>query len=178
MNTRKLALVTSFGALYYVYRQATLYLLPPPLPDFLILPVLIVLALSYLVVGLGGATYSAAIAGLLLSATEAAFIPFTILLALLFGVTIDIFSHILHVKTNPEGLRKFRLALALAISSSITGLTAFYATITANAVPYQFMIDASIIVVGVVSGAIAGYLVTKIWRRYFASNISDLTSHS
>jgi len=96
----------------------TLLFLPPPLPDLIIFPVLIILSLSFLTVGFGGATYSSAIGGMLLSVTEASFVPFTIFLAILFGLTIDIFSSIFKAKINPEGLRKFRLALALVASST------------------------------------------------------------
>ena len=166
MDTRRLALSTSFGAIYYVYRQITILFLPPPLPDLLILPVLVVLGLSFLVVGLGGATYSAAIAGLLLSITVPAFVPFTFLLALLLGVTIDFFCSILGVRKNPEGISKLRFALALGISSTIVGLIAFYATITAKVVPYQFEIDAVIIADGIISGVISGYLAAKVWDKY------------
>jgi hypothetical protein len=174
LDTKKLALITSFGVLYYLYRQMTLLFLPPPLPDLIIFPVLIILSLSFLTVGFGGATYSSAIGGMLLSVTEASFVPFTIFLAILFGLTIDIFSSIFKAKINPEGLRKFRLALALVASSTVTGLTAFYATVTARIVQYQFFIDAVIIADGIVSGFIAGYVVVKIWNKYFGVSMKKI----
>lgn len=173
LQTRKIALSTLFGVLYFVYRQGTLFFLPPPLPDLLLLPVLIVLGLSFLVVGAGGATYSAAIAGVLLSFFEPSFLPFTILLALLLGFTIDVFSSLIKVRGSDD-IKTRRFVIALSLSSTVTGLIAFYTTLTANVVPYQFEIDATIIADGIISGAVSGFIVTMVWRKYMSNWISGV----
>lgn len=164
MNSRRLAIATSFGVAYFAYRTALTFL-PPPIPDLFILPILILLTLSNFLVGLGGATYSAVVAGLLFSLVQPAFFPFSIMLAALLGITIDLFLKIFRAKHDSD-ISLGRTMLALALSSSITGLVAFYSTVTVRVVPYIPIIDTIIVAVGIISGAIGGFLAIKIWKRY------------
>jgi hypothetical protein len=100
-----------------------------------------------------------------LSLLEPGFVPFSLLLAILYGAQVDIFSSLFRVRTGGDIGTK-RLVAALTISSATTGPIAYYTTVMAGVVPsspvafYMFLI-----VFGVISGAAGAYLAAKIWNR-------------
>ncbi len=140
-------------------------LLPPPTGDLLVVAEAMLLGLSFIIIGPGGATYTALIAGLLLNLVEPGFWLFPLLLALLYGTQVDVFSRLFAVR-SARGISSKRLVASLTLSSATTGPIAYYATVTAGLVPstpvefYAFLI-----VFGVVSGAVGAYLAAKVWDR-------------
>ncbi len=54
----------------------------------------------------------------------------------------------------------------MTISTATTGLISYYTTaIFTSIVPNNPAIDITILVYGVVSGAVGGYLAVKVWKR-------------
>lgn len=120
---------------------------------------------SFILLGFGGATFAAAIAGLLLNIVEPGFWLFPILLAVLYGFQVDVFSTVFRVRSNGS-VSTAGMVASLVLSSATTGPIAYYATVTAGLVPsspvgfYLFLI-----VFGIISGAVGAYLAVKVWNR-------------
>lgn len=163
-DTRKLATAALFGVIISLVMGA---ILPPPITDLLVVVEATLLGLSFILLGPGGATYTAVVAGLLINIQfGGTYLLYPLLLAILYGVLVDVFSVALRVRTA-AAVSSRRLALSLTISSAITGPVAYYLTLPflpANS-PSDSVFYATIIVVGVVSGAAAGFLAARIWER-------------
>ncbi len=163
-DTRKLATAALFGVIISLVMGA---ILPPPISDLLVVVEATLLGLSFILIGPGGATYTAAIAGILINLQfGGAYFLYPLLLALLYGVLVDAFSVALKVRAA-GGVSAKRLAVSLTISSAITGPVAYYLTLPflpANS-PSDAVFYATIIVIGVISGAAAGFLAARLWDR-------------
>ena len=85
-RSRRVALASLFGVLILV----TMGFLPAPTSDFLIVIEAFFLALSFLVIGRGGATYTGFVAGLLITAVKLSFFPLDLVFAVFFGVMVDV----------------------------------------------------------------------------------------
>ncbi|MDV3277930.1 MAG: hypothetical protein LYZ69_05625 [Nitrososphaerales archaeon] len=169
VETRKLATATLFGAAIFVLRT----LLPPPFSDLFLVVEAFFLGLSFILLGRGGATYTELINGLLASYMKVNFFPFSLLLALLYGVLVDVFASLLRVKSGAS-VRTKSLIVALTLASIITGPVAYYATVFVTALlPNDPSIYASIIVFGIFSGAIGGYFAVKVWERNLKARFSS-----
>lgn len=177
VDTRKLATATLFGVIIALVKGPAL---PPPTGDLLVIVEAMLLGLSFILIGRGGATYTEIVAGLLLSVLEPSFIPFSILLAILYGTQVDIFSTLFKVMSNGNIGTK-RLIASVTLSSATTGPIAYYTTVSAGVVPsspvafYLFLI-----IFGVVSGAAGAYLAVKLWNRNlkprFQSEVTNLNT--
>ncbi len=162
-RSRKIALASLFGVLILV----TVGFLPAPTSDYLIIFQALFLALSYLVVGRGGATYTGLVAGLLITAVKVA--PLNLVFAVFFGVLVDVTCLALRAKVGDQA-RTARLTAAVTISTGVVGFVAYYTTaVLTNIVPNQFILDATVLIFGIISGAIGGYLAARIWNRYLAA---------
>lgn len=178
VDTRKLATATLFGVIISIVKGPVL---PPPIGDLLVVVEAMLLGLSFILIGRGGATYTEVVAGFLLSVLEPSFIPFSFLLAILYGAQVDIFSTAFKVKSNGNIGRR-RLLASITLSSATTGPIAYYTTVSAGLVPsspvafYLFLI-----VFGVVSGAAGAYLAVKLWNRNlkarFQSEVTNLKTN-
>ena len=161
-DTKKLAIASLFAVIILIIKGP---IFPPPTGDLLLAIEAFLLALSFILLGFGGATFTSAIAGLLINFAEPGFWFFPILLAVLYGFQIDIFSTLFRVR-NQEGVSTMRMAASLMLSSATTGPIAYYSTVTAGLVPsspvgfYLFLI-----VFGIVSGAIGAFVAVKVWNR-------------
>ncbi len=159
-----MATASLFGVVIFLAKG----FLPSPTADFLVIVEALLVGLSFLILGRGGATYVEVVNGVLQTPVKIFFAPFSFLLAILFGVQVDAFASLLKVK-NSEA-RAGRLAGTLAISSATTGVIAYYTTaVLERLVPSDLGIALTILIFGVISGALAGYLAARIWNRNLRS---------
>jgi hypothetical protein len=162
VSTKKLITATLFGVLIGVVYGA----LPFEIGDSLIVFEAIVLSLSYILLGPGGATYTGLINGLVETPLQLAFGPFAFGVALFYGILVDAFSSLLRV-TSEGKVHTRRLVASLSASTIITGLVATYAFITLGFGTTAPFLDVylPILVVGALSGTIGGFLAARIWER-------------
>ncbi len=162
VDSRKVATASLFGVIIAVVKGP---LLPPPTGDLLVVVEAMLLGLSFIILGMGGATYTGAVAGLLINLVEPSFFFYPFLLAVLYGVLVDALSVGLKVKTAGT-VSSRRLAISLTIASAVVGPVAYYATVYLTPIlPNDPTIYATIIVVGLVSGGVGGLLAARIWER-------------
>jgi len=162
VNTKKLITATLFGVLIGVVYGA----LPFEIGDSLIVFEAIILSLSFILLGPGGATYTGLINGLVETPLQLAFGPFSFGVALLYGVLVDVFS-ILFGATSEGKVHTKRLVASLSVSTIITGLVATYAFIAlgfGTTAPFV-EVYLPILVVGALSGTVGGFLAARIWER-------------
>ncbi len=161
-QTRKIAVATLFGALVFVSK----FVLPTPVDKMFMVIEALLLALGFLLFGKMGATYVAIVAGLLLAVWRASFAPFSVVFAILYGFMIDGFSHVLRVRTS-GAVKLSRLMASLTISTALVGLLSYYVTVLVfELLPRNPYMEAVILVVGIVNGAVSGYLAYFIWNKY------------
>ena len=164
-DARRVALGSIFGAAIVVF----IGFVPAPTSDFLIGFQAFLLAISFLVVGRGGATYVGVVSGLLITLAKIPFFPLDLIFAVAFGVMIDALSLILQVKSGSSA-RTWRLVAVVTISTTVVGYIAYYVTaVLTNLVPNELILDVTVLVFGVVSGAIAGYAAAFVWNKYLKS---------
>ncbi len=162
VNSRKIATASLFGVIIAIVKGP---LLPPPSGDLLVVVEAMLLGLSFIILGIGGATYTGAVAGLLINLVEPGFFFYPFVLAVLYGVLVDVISTGLKVRTS-ESVSSKRLAASLTIASAIVGPVAYYATVYLTPIlPSDPSIYATIVVVGVLSGAAGGFLAVRVWDR-------------
>jgi hypothetical protein len=162
IDARKLVTATLFGAIIGVVYGA----LPFEIGDSLIVFEAVMLSLTFILLGPGGATYTGLINGLVETPLQLAFGPFALGVALFYGILVDVFSSLFGVTS--EGLvRTRRLVAALSLSTIITGLVATYAFIALGFGTTAPFLDVylPVLVVGALSGTIGGILAARIWER-------------
>ena len=165
VNSRRIALGAIFGALILV----TNGFIPAPTSDFLIILQSLLLALSYLVVGRGGASYVGFVSGALITVVKLAFFPVDLVFATLFGVLVDLLATLFHVVEDGKA-RTLRLVACMMVSTGVVGLGAFYVSVVAfpssfTDVPHDPITDGTILIFGVISGAAAGAIAARLWNR-------------
>jgi len=166
-NSRRVALASLFGALIFV----TVGFVPAPSSDYLIAVQAFFLALSFLVVGKGGATYVGAVSGLLITGVKLAFFPLDLVFGLFFGVLVDALSLALQARSG-TGAKTARLVIAMTVSTAVVGFIAYYVTaVMTNIVPNDTGLDATVLVFGIASGAIGGFAAARLWNRYLSSRV-------
>ena len=162
VDSKKLITASLFGVVIGVVYGS----LPFEVADTLIVFEAILLSLSFILLGPGGATYTGLINGLVETPLQLSFGPFVFAVALLYGILVDVLSILF--KVNFEGaVRPKRLVASLSVSTVITGLVATYAFITfgfGTAAPFAELY-LPVLVVGAASGTIGGLLGTRIWER-------------
>lgn len=164
-DSRKIALGAIFGVLILCVNG----FVPAPTSDFLIIFQAVFLAMSYLVVGRGGATYTGVVSGLLITAVKIAFFPYDLVFATAFGVFVDVSGEALKVKVDGRA-RAPRLVAAMTVSTGVVGFLAYYVTaVLTNAVPNQLLLDATVLLFGTLSGAMAGAIAARVWNRNLMS---------
>lgn len=164
-GTRRIALGAVFGALILVVNG----FIPAPDSDFLIIIQSLLLALSFLIVGRGGATYVGVVSGILITAVKVAFFPVDLVFASLFGVMVDVLGAGFKVQKAGRASPS-RLAAAMMVSTGVVGLGAFYVSVIAfpssfTGVPHDPITDATILIFGVISGAAAGLIAARLWNK-------------
>lgn len=164
-NARRIVLGSLFGASILVIGG----FVPAPTSEFLVGFQAFLLAISFLVVGRGGATYVGIVSGLLITLVKIAFFPLDLIFAVGFGVMVDALSLAFHVKDGST-VRKWRLVAAMTVSTAVVGYVAYYVSaVLTNLVPNELILDATVLLFGVASGSIAGYAAAVVWNRYLRS---------
>ena len=162
VNSKKLITATIFGAIIGVVYGA----LPFEIGDSLIVFEAILLSLSFILLGPGGATYTGLINGLVETPLQLAFGPFSIAVAIFYGVLVDVFSTLFRVTAEGK-VHARRLVASLSLSTIITGLVATYAFIAlgfGTTAPF-LEVYLPVLVVGALSGTVGGFLAARIWER-------------
>ncbi|HUI86239.1 MAG TPA: hypothetical protein VLY21_03700 [Nitrososphaerales archaeon] len=170
VNTKRLITATLFGVLVGVVYGA----LPFEIGDSLIVFEAIILSLSFILLGPGGATYTGLINGLVETPLQLAFGPFAFGVALFYGILVDAFSSLFRV-TSEGQVRTKRLVASLSLSTIITGLVATYAFIMlgfGTTAPFV-EVYVPVLVVGALSGTIGGFLAARIWERNLKSRYAS-----
>ena len=162
VSTKKLVTATLFGVLIGVVYGA----LPFEIGDSLIVFEAVVLSLSFILLGFGGATYTGLVNGLVETPLQLAFGPFAFCVALFYGVLVDVFSTLFRV-TSEGKVHTRRLVASLSLSTIITGLVSTYAFIALGFGTSAPFLDVylPVLVVGALSGTAGGFIAARIWER-------------
>lgn len=168
--TERIALASLFGVLILV----TNGFVPAPTSDYLIVVQAFLLALSYLLVGRGGATYVGLVSGLLITAVKASFFPYDLAFSLMFGALVDLLASALRVKAGRMA-RAGRLTAAMVLSTGTVGFVAYYVTAVSvlKLVPDELFLDLTVLIFGVVSGGAAGVLAARLWNRNLSARFQS-----
>ena len=171
VDTKKLITATIFGVLIGVVYGA----LPFEIGDSLIVFEAVVLSLSFIILGPGGATYTGLINGLVETPFQLAFGPFAFGVAFFYGVLVDAFGVLFRV-TSEGRVHTKRLVASLSVSTIITGLVATYAFITLGFGTTAPFVDVylPVLIVGALSGTIGGFLAVRIWERNLQSRFKSV----
>lgn len=162
VDSKKLITASLFGVVIGVVYGA----LPFEIADSLIVFEAILLTLSFILLGPGGATYTGLINGLIETPLQLSFGPFAFGVSLLYGVLVDLFCTVFKV-TSEGKVHPKRLVAALSLSTIIVGVTATYAFIAfgfGTTAPFVELY-LPVLAVGAVSGTVGGILGARLWER-------------
>jgi hypothetical protein len=171
LETRKLATATLFGVIIALVKAPFTF----PITDYLIIVEVPILALSFLLLGRGGATYTGLVNGVLQSAVKVSFFPFDLIFAVSYGALVDVFGTLLKVRTAEKANAR-RLALALGLASTVLGVGIAYVFLALNLSPginisgYSTttlleVVYGPIVVWGIISGTLGGYISDRVWEK-------------
>ncbi len=171
METRKLATATLFGVVIAVIKAPFTF----PVTDYLIIVEVPILALSFLLLGRGGATYAGLVNGAIQSAFKAGLFPYDLIFAVSFGFLVDLFGTVLRARDDAKTSAS-RLAAALGLASAVLGVSIAYVFLALNlsagvdlsgysTTEVIEVVYAPIVIWGVISGVIGGFLSARLWER-------------
>ncbi len=161
--TRRIAVTTVFGALIFVSKT----LIPSPINKMIVVFQALLLALSSLLLKRFGATYSGLIGGVLTALWNLALAPFSFVFALLFGLLVDGLFFLLRVDMLGEEVNVTRVVAAMTLATAFVGVLSYYSTTHLIVlIPRNLAMEITILIIGIVSGALAGYLTSVIWNKY------------
>lgn len=180
MDTRKLATATLFGVVIAVVKAPFTF----PATDYLIIVEVPILALSFLLLGRGGATYTGLVNGVIQSAVKASFFPYDLVFAISYGALVDIFGTLLKVRVEGKTSAR-RLATALGLASTVLGVSIAYVFLVLNLSPgiglsgYSAtalleIVYAPIVVWGIISGVLGGFISARVWERNMKSRFKSI----
>ncbi len=121
-----------------------------------------------------------AVGGLLTALGSPALGLFTFLFAFLFGVFVDASLFIFRISGSPKGVNRNRLIMAMAFSTMLIAVSSYSAFASfPQLVPMMEgfssvglfiqrspMLDALVLLMGPVTGAVAGYAASYLWNKY------------
>ncbi len=180
MDTRKLATATLFGVVIAVVKSPFTF----PITDYLIIIEVPILALSFLLLGRGGATYTGLVNGVIQSFVKVGLFPYDLLFAVAYGALVDTFGSALGVRAEGK-TKSLRLAAALGLASTVLGVSIAYVFIALNLSPgidvSQYspsslleIVYVPIVVWGILSGVLGGYFSARVWERNLRSRFKTL----
>jgi hypothetical protein len=180
LDSRKLATATLFGVVIAVVKAPFTF----PVTDYLIIVEVPILALSYLLLGRGGATYTGLVNGALQSAVKVSFFPYDLLFGVSYGALVDFFGTVLRVRSNGK-TSTTRLAVALGLASTVLGVSIAYVFLALNLSPgidlsgYSTtklleLVYTPIVVWGIISGVFGGFLSARVWERNLRSRFKSV----
>ncbi len=123
--------------------------------------------------------YVGAVGGLLTTLGNPALGPFTFFFAFLFGVFVDAFLFVFKINGSHEGINRNRLMAAMAFSTLLIAVSSYVAfaifpqfvnlqgfSYVSLFVQRSSMLDALVLFMGPVTGAVAGYAASYLWNKY------------
>jgi len=159
---QRLTLAVLFAVLVFVSK----IFLPTPLDKMFVVVQALFLGLGAIALSPFGATVVSGIAGLLTSAWRAPFAPLTLGFAVLYGLLVDAFLILLKVKAENGAVRLKRLVAGLTMATAVTGMISYYATVhVLSLLPRNIVLEAAILVIGVLNGLAGGYLAGLLWSK-------------
>ncbi len=165
---QRLFIIALFGSIIFV----TNIFLPSPLNYLIIVVQAVLLALSGLFIPKIGAMSAGAVGGLLTALIGGGALgPFTFFFAFLFGVYVDVFLSFFKVKGSPQGTSRNRLIAAMAVSTLLIAVSSYLSFTTgffyfSLLVERSALLDALVMFMGPVTGAVAGYAASYLWNKY------------
>lgn len=181
MESRKLATATLLGVIVFLIKGPLL----APYADFLLVFEAFLVGLGFALLGRGGGTFVEIVNGALLTIYTAVATPplaiFVLPLAILFGVLVDLTGSFFGARAGTD-VNGRRLAAAVTVSSALTGIVAYVATVSVL-VSLQFLpsdpttdlfYGAVIIIIGIAEGAAGGFLAARVWERNLKHRFSPL----
>ena len=167
-------LATLFGAAIFISKIS----LPSPIDKIFVVAQALLLSLGYLFLGAPGATYISLIGCLLTAFWGAHLAPFTIAFALLYGLSIDALSSVLKARGVEGNVRQKNLIAAVTISTTIVGLASYFSSVVFELLPRNPWVEIVILISGITSGSIGGYISIVIWKKLFRDNTHVLIVHA
>jgi hypothetical protein len=169
MDTRKMVTATLLGVAIAAVKAPFTF----PLTDYLIIVEVPILALSFLLLGKGGATYTGLVNGILQSAVKGN--PYDLIFGVSYGLLVDLFGTLFMVRRG-ETVSSRRLMSALGVASMVLGVAIAYFFLALNLSPgidvsgYTTtqlieVVYAPIVVWGIVSGVLGGFVSARLWER-------------
>lgn len=160
--SRRLALVILFAVLVFISK----IFLPTPLDKVLIVVQALLLGLGSIMLAPLGATIVSTLGGLLTSTWRGPFAPFTLGFAVVYGLLVDAFSMLLKAKAEDGSVRARRLVAAVTVATAMTGMASYYTTVhVLSLLPRNIVLEAVILIIGVLNGLTGGYLAELLWRK-------------
>lgn len=162
-NTKRIAIATIFGVLIFTSKT----FIPSPINKMIVIIQAILLALSSLLLRKFGATYSGIIGGLLTALWNLSLAPFSFAFALLFGLLVDSLFFVFKVNTSGDDVSTTGIVAAMTLATAFVGTLSYYSTTQLiKLIPRNLVMEITILIIGTISGALAGYLTSIIWRKY------------
>ncbi len=159
--TRRYALAAIFGAIVFTSKVFA----PTPFKDSVVVIQALLLGLgALLAIPLGG-TLVATVGGLLTAIWSPQLAVFTILFATGYGLLIDGLIWMFKARKTRTEINTQRFTLAITLSTAIIGLTAYATTIALGLLPRNPTAEVLILVGGILTGLVGGYLGVIVWRR-------------
>lgn len=161
---KKMSLALLFGALIFLSKA----FIPPPFDKMFIVLQSLLMALGRLMLGGAGATYIAMIGGFLTALLRPALAPFTFLFAALYGLLVDVFFFVFRVDDKQiDNVKTRSVVAAMALSTGLVGFISYYTTVFMfRLIGRNPILEVIILITGVLSGAIAGYLASILWNKH------------
>lgn len=160
-RSRRYALAAVFGAVIF----ASKIFAPTPMKDSVIVVQALLLGLGALLLTPFGATLVATIGGLLTATYTSQLAFFTVVFAVIYGLLVDGLISIFRARVSKTEISAHRFALAITVSTAVIGFIAYGTTIALSLLPRNPAAEIFILVGGILSGSVGGYLDVIIWRR-------------
>lgn len=162
MRTRSISIAALFGIVVFISKV----ILPSPLDKTIIVVQGTLLELGFLLLGFYGATFVALVGGVLTALFRPSFFAVTLAFAILYGLLTDVFSSVLKVKNPENDVNVRRVIVAVATSTIIVGLASYLiSSHVLKLLPRNPLLEATVLVAGVINGVVGGYLAAIIWRK-------------
>ena len=150
-----------FGAVIFVSKIFA----PTPVKDSMIVIQALLLGLGALLISPLGATLVATIGGLLTATWSSQLAVFTVIFATGYGLLVDGLIWALRARTSDIDVNARRFMLAITLSTAIIGFLAYGTTVALGLLPRNPVGEIFILVGGILSGLLGGYLCVIVWRR-------------
>jgi len=96
-----------------------------------------------------------------------AFAPLTLFFALLYGLLVDAFFLLFRIDVAHGEVKATKVVTAMTMSTSLVGFASYYVTVRLMAlIPRSLPLEVLILVMGTISGAVAGYFASLIWNNH------------